>query len=188
MTTDADDHLLKIVIPETEGRTAPQYLFSMGVSRTSLFPALMGTLSHWLSGILPSIRSTGSGAYDRRQGSGMPCFEGLGTRTSECAIVYYAFDLLYFDGHDFTKAPLISRKAALKKILPRRNTGRVRYTAHIVGEGERLFQELEKKQLEGMVAKRADSLYVGGRTRARLKIKTDAGRDEMRKRSEAWGP
>jgi ATP-dependent DNA ligase len=83
--------------------------------------------------------------------SGMPSFEGLRTRTSECAIVYYAFDLLYFDGHDFTKAPLISRKAALKKILPRRNTGRVRYTDHIVGEGERLFQELEKKQLEGML-------------------------------------
>jgi bifunctional non-homologous end joining protein LigD len=120
--------------------------------------------------------------------SGMPCFEGLRTRTSECAIVYYAFDLLYFDGHDLTKAPLISRKVALKKILPRRNTGRVRYTDHIVGEGERLFQELDKKQLEGMVAKRADSLYVGGRSRAWLKIKTDAGREEMRKRSEAWNP
>jgi len=37
-----------------------------------------------------------------------------------------------------------------------------------------------------MVAKRADSLYVGGRTRAWLKIKTFAGREEMRKRSEAW--
>jgi bifunctional non-homologous end joining protein LigD len=103
-------------------------------------------------------------------------------------IVFYAFDLLHIDGCDLVQSPLVLRKAALKKILPRRNTGRVRYTAHIVGEGERLFQELEKKQLEGMVAKRADSLYVGGRTRARLKIKTDAGRDEMRKRSEAWGP
>lgn len=46
--------------------------------------------------------------------------------------------------------------------------------------------ELEKRELEGMVAKRADSLYIGGRTRAWLKIKTMAGREEMRKRSEAW--
>ena len=56
----------------------------------------------------------------------------------------------------------------------------------VVGEGERLLVELEKKELEGMVAKRADSVYVSGRTRAWLKIKTIAGREEMRKRSEAW--
>jgi hypothetical protein len=42
MTADADDHLLKIVIPEAEGRKAPQRLFSMGVSRTSLFPGIDG--------------------------------------------------------------------------------------------------------------------------------------------------
>lgn len=53
--------------------------------------------------------------------------------------------------------------------------------------GERLFQELEKRHLEGMVAKRVDNLYVGGRTRTWLKIKTKAGREEMRTRSETWG-
>ena len=84
------------------------------------------------------------------------------------------------------KLPPIERKAALRKILPKRDTGRVRYTEHIVGEGEHLFQELERRHLEGMVAKRADSLYVGRRTRAWLKIKTPAGRDEMRKRLEEW--
>lgn len=101
-------------------------------------------------------------------------------------VVYYAFDLLHLDGRDLTKSPLIERKAALKKILPKSGTGRVRYTDHIVGDGEQLFRELEKRSLEGMVAKRTDGLYVGGRTRAWLKIKTSAGRDEMRKRSEAW--
>ncbi len=33
--------------------------------------------------------------------------------------------------------------------------GRVRYTDHIVGDGEHLFKELEKRKLEGMVAKRS---------------------------------
>jgi ATP-dependent DNA ligase len=37
-----------------------------------------------------------------------------------------------------------------------------------------------------VVVKRTESLYVGGRTRAWLKIKTSAGREEMSKRSEAW--
>ena len=105
---------------------------------------------------------------------------------ADCVIVYYAFDLLHLDGRDLTETPLISRKAALKKILPKRDTGRIRYTDHIVGEGERFFGELERRQLEGMVAKRADSLYVGGRTRAWVKIKTAAGREEMQKRSETW--
>ena len=55
-------------------------------------------------------------------------------------------------------------KLRLKRILRKKDTGRVRYTEHIVGDGERLFRELEKRKLEGMVAKGADSLYVGGRS------------------------
>ena len=94
--------------------------------------------------------------------------------------------LLYLDGRNPTEQPIIERKSALKGILPKGTKTRLRYTDHIVGEGERLLAELEKRELEGMVAKRADSLYVGGRTRAWLKIKTMAGREEMRKRSEAW--
>lgn len=119
---------------------------------------------------------------------GMPCFDGLRSRrtSGDCVIIYYAFDMLYIDGRDLTSRPLIERKAALFKILPKGTKHRIRYTDHIVGEGERLLAELEKRKLEGMVAKRADSLYIGGRTRAWLKIKTMAGREEMRKRSEAW--
>lgn len=120
--------------------------------------------------------------------NGLPCFDALRSRKTvgDCVIVFYAFDLLYLDGLDFTSRPLIERKAALKKILPRGTKQRARYTDHVIGKGERLLAELEKRQLEGMVAKRADSLYVGGRTRNWLKIKTMAGRAEMRKRSEAW--
>ena len=120
---------------------------------------------------------------------GVPCFAGLrsGKVANECAIVFYAFDLLNLNGDDLSQKPVVERKAILKRILRKQNTGRVRYTEHIVGDGERLFRELEKRKLEGMVAKRADSLYVGGRTRAWLKIKTKAGREEMRIRSETWG-
>ncbi|MBA3356690.1 MAG: hypothetical protein H0U18_12300 [Pyrinomonadaceae bacterium] len=50
-----------------------------------------------------------------------------------------------------------------RRVATKRDTGRIRYTDHIVAEGERLFGELERRHLEGMVAKRADSLYVGGR-------------------------
>lgn len=117
---------------------------------------------------------------------GMPFFAGLRSR-QDCAIVFYAFDLLHLNGADLTQTPLIERKSALKGILPKRHTGRVRYTEHMVGDGERLFEELEKQKLEGMVAKRSDSMYIGGTTKAWLKVKTKAGKAEMKIRSETWG-
>ena len=125
-------------------------------------------------------------ALDRK---GVPCFAGLrsGKVANECSIVFYAFDLLNLNGDDLSQKPVVERKAILKRILPKQKTGRVRYTEHIVGDGEDLFRELEKRKLEGMVAKRPDSVYVGGPTRAWLKTKTKAGREEMRMRSETWG-
>ena len=110
---------------------------------------------------------------------GLPCFEGLRSHEMNCVVVYYAFDLLYLDGRDLTNNPLVTRKAQLKRILPKSNVERIRYTDHVIGPGEKFFQQLERLALEGMVAKRANSIYVGGRTRAWLKIKTEAGRAEM---------
>jgi len=69
------------------------------------------------------------------------------------------------------------------EIMSKRRNSRLLFTDHVIGEAE-----LEKRKPEGMVAKRSDSSYVGGRTRDWLKIKTTAGRDEMRKRSESWNP
>jgi ATP-dependent DNA ligase len=71
----------------------------------------------------------------------MPCFEGLHGRSGDvsCVIVFFAFDLLYLDGYDLTQCPLIARKGALKRILPKGDTDRLRYTEHVIGSGERLF-------------------------------------------------
>jgi bifunctional non-homologous end joining protein LigD len=72
---------------------------------------------------------------------GMPQFDGLRSRKhGECSTVFYAFDLLYLDGFNVTQCPLVKRKQLLRKILPKDNTGRVRFTEHISGSGERLFE------------------------------------------------
>jgi bifunctional non-homologous end joining protein LigD len=81
---------------------------------------------------------------------------------------------------------LVQRKALLKSILPRDNTGRVRFTDHISGSGERLFAKLEALQLEGMLMKRKDSVYVSMRCRDWLKVRTSAGRATIQKRIENW--
>jgi bifunctional non-homologous end joining protein LigD len=90
---------------------------------------------------------------------GLPRFNALRSRTN-AAIVFYAFDLLYLDGFDLTQCPLVKRKALLRSILPKDNTGRIRFTDHIEGKGELLFKKLEAFKLEGMVMKRKDSVYA----------------------------
>jgi bifunctional non-homologous end joining protein LigD len=100
--------------------------------------------------------------------------------------VFYAFDLLYLDGFDLSRCPLVKRKELLRSILPKDNTGRIRFTEHITGSGERLFAKLEALQLEGMVMKRKDSVYAFMRSRDWLKVKTVAGKMMMQKRIETW--
>ena len=118
--------------------------------------------------------------------NGLPRFEGLRSKLTRSAVVFYAFDLLYLDGYDLSGCPLIKRKELLRKILPKDNTGRVRYTDHISGSGERLFKKIEALNLEGMVMKRKDSVYAFARCRDWLKVRTTSGRATIQKRIENW--
>jgi len=86
-------------------------------------------------------------------------------------IKYYVFDILWCDGHDVRSMPLMQRKILLKNILPRHEI--LQYGDHVETEGEKLFEEMERRRLEGMVAKRADSPYREDvRGQDWLKIKT----------------
>ena len=114
----------------------------------------------------------------------VPCFENLQNRR-RCFIVYFGFDCLMLNGNDLRNEPLILRKGLLKRIL--KKSPRIRYTDHVVKEGKELFITVEKLGLEGIVGKKADSRYVGGRTKEWLKIKTRAGTEVMKKRVETWG-
>ena len=117
---------------------------------------------------------------------GLPRFDALRSRRTGVAIVFYAFDLLCLDGFNLTACSLVQRKALLKSILPKENTGRVRFTDHISGSGERLFQKLEALQLEGMVMKRKGSVYAFMRSQDWLKVRTSGGRLTIEKRIENW--
>jgi len=74
------------------------------------------------------------------------------------------------------KQPLLERKKRLKAILPRDKL--VAFSAHRKGDGTKFFAEAERKNLEGVMAKRADSAYTSGsRTPDWLKIKTAKRRE-----------
>ena len=84
---------------------------------------------------------------------------------SQAPLAYYAFDLLYLDGQDLRALPLLERKAKLEALLGRlpKSETTLRYSEHVRGNGARFFAEAAKLGLEGVVSKRADSVYRSGR-------------------------
>jgi DNA ligase D-like protein (predicted ligase) len=107
--------------------------------------------------------------------NGITSFSRLQRRGREHVPVFlYLFDLPRHDGEDLRNVPLRKRKARLRRALE--FGGPVRFNPHRNGEhGEEMYREACKKGLEGVVAKRADSLYLsGGRSRDWLKLKCNA--------------
>jgi bifunctional non-homologous end joining protein LigD len=87
------------------------------------------------------------------------------------SLIYYVFDLLYFQGHDLTGLPLLRRKELLKKILP--SSPNIRFSDHIAKEGILFYRVSKEKGLEGILAKHSQSMYeTGKRSRQWLKVKT----------------
>jgi len=85
-------------------------------------------------------------------------------------IDFYAFDLLELNGEDLTGLPLLERKQRLQAILPE-GSSRLRYSEHIVGNGERLLGQFCGAGLEGVISKLASSKYVGSRSGSWVKTK-----------------
>ena len=86
-------------------------------------------------------------------------------------LVYYAFDLLYLDGYDLRRAPLIRRKELLRPLLSAASDAVIRFSDHIRGKGHQVFEQACEQGLEGVVAKRADAGYESHRSRSWLKVK-----------------
>ncbi len=91
-------------------------------------------------------------------------------QSSRAPAVYIVFDILEKDGESLTKLPLTERKAILQESL--REGANVLLCDFIEAKGEAYFQSVLEKGLEGVVAKRRDSMYEEGlRTGSWLKIK-----------------
>ncbi|MBO9203327.1 MULTISPECIES: DNA ligase D [Niastella] len=85
-------------------------------------------------------------------------------------LLYYVFDLLWLDGYLLMDLPLVQRREILKKMLPKHPTVQLSQTFNAPGT---TFYDIAKEMnLEGIIAKRADSIYVPGvRSKDWLKIK-----------------
>jgi bifunctional non-homologous end joining protein LigD len=86
-------------------------------------------------------------------------------------LVYMVFDLLYLDGHNLEKLPLVRRKEILGQLVA--GLPNVSVSEHIPEHGLAVFKAVQEQGLEGIVAKEAASRYRQGvRGKSWLKIKT----------------
>lgn len=111
--------------------------------------------------------------------NGTTSFQGLQHALSgggQGRLVYFVFDLLHLDGHDLKGASLEDRKRALERLLRPRENGSIRYSRHVVGQGEAVLRGACRLGLEGIVSKQRAGPYESGRGRGWLKVK--CGREQ----------
>jgi bifunctional non-homologous end joining protein LigD len=103
---------------------------------------------------------------------GLAVFQDLQNwQNTPVQLQYFVFDLLWLNGYDVTRLPLIERKKLLEAILPK-DHATIRYSDHVICNGKKFFEAAVKKGLEGVMGKRMSSIYEpGSRTGDWVKVK-----------------
>ncbi len=87
-------------------------------------------------------------------------------------LIYYVFDILWLDGKDLKRLPLSDRRDILKGLVPA--AGIIRYSESFETSAKKFLEETSKLGMEGIIAKKEDSVYTEGvRTKDWLKIKAN---------------
>jgi bifunctional non-homologous end joining protein LigD len=102
---------------------------------------------------------------------GISDFNALHSGRHNHEVQLYAFDLLAMDGDDLRELPLLQRKARLDKLLARRADGNFLGSFEQGEIGPDLFRHACMMGLEGLVSKRRDRPYRGGRSKDWIKMK-----------------
>ena len=88
-------------------------------------------------------------------------------------LLYYVFDLLWYNGRSLLDVPLNERRELLRTTIPA--DAIIHISQAFSSSGTEFFDVAAKMKLEGIMAKKEDSLYSPGiRTREWLKIKISA--------------
>jgi len=87
-------------------------------------------------------------------------------------IVYYLFDVPYFDGHDLRDQPVEARRGLLQQLLASLpESPLVRFSAELDAPAQELVAAACKLGLEGVIGKRRGSRYVTRRSNDWIKLK-----------------
>jgi bifunctional non-homologous end joining protein LigD len=88
------------------------------------------------------------------------------------SLFYYVFDIIWLNGYDLKSLPLTKRREILKDNLPNENI--IRLSENFETSAVDFLAAASKMGMEGIMAKKQDSIYIeGDRTREWLKIKSN---------------
>jgi bifunctional non-homologous end joining protein LigD len=121
-----------------------------------------------LDGELVAVNDKGEASFSHMQAAG---------EDASIRLVYYVFDLLNEGGYDTRALPLAERKARLAELIGK-GSEFVRYSDHIIGNGDQVAASACSMRLEGVISKRADAAYSSGRSPTWIKSKC-IGEDEF---------
>jgi len=139
-------------------------------SDLQILPQFVKAKSAILDGEIVALDDEGRSSFSlMQQRTGIRSHGRRTVGRSDVPVVYYVFDLIYVDGYDLRRVPLEQRKAALARLIVPNEV--IRYSDHIPEQGTAVFEVARNKGLEGILAKRRDSVYEERRSREWLKIK-----------------
>lgn len=118
----------------------------------------LGLQSTWLDGEVVVLNSAGIPDFNALQNAFDSARPG--------AIVYFLFDMPYFEGYDLRRVPLHARRDALRQLLLTNKLERVRYSEDFPGDAASVLKAACEMGLEGIIAKRKGAPYVSERTSA----------------------
>ena len=129
----------------------------------------LGLRSAWLDGEIVVLDERGLPSFNALQNA-------FDRKTSADAVVYFVFDLPYFEGWDLRGVALADRRQVLQALLEEKRSAaalgeHVRYSADFVAPAGAVLESACKMGLEGVIAKRADAPYVSRRSETWLKLK-----------------
>lgn len=150
-------------IAEVDGNGVKLYSRN-GNSFNNSYPEIVDALSKM------KINAVLDGEIVALNKNGIPSFQLLQNYNYDHPLIYYVFDLLYINKKKIYSLPLLERKNQLKKLLKKSDF--IKYSDHIKEKGIEFYKLAGKQNLEGIIAKRADSEYFQGiRTSNWLKVK-----------------
>jgi len=113
--------------------------------------------------------------------NGSPDFAALQAALSDgddSDLIFFVFDLMFAQGQDTRSLPLAQRKELLKTLLDAQGEQPlIRYVDHFETAGDAVLQSACRMNLEGIISKRLDSKYRGGRNGEWTKSKCRAGHE-----------
>src|SRR5262249_9196798 len=159
-----------------------QLVFRRGRDASRLFPEIAAAVaklpfrSFTLDGEVVALDWEGHASFQRLQKrSQLLRSVDIQRASLEYPATLFAFDLLAWEEFDLRPLPLAIRKSLLRQLLPM--AGPLRFSDHVEERGKELFEQIRKRALEGIMAKKADSPYRAGRSPNWLKLCVGGGAD-----------